>query len=127
MSLSRALEVEKYWEPFESYTTKTGKAATRRINIAQKSATLGLTEFSTWYTRGLARRLLNEGVARVQVYRAEQPKWEPAECETHEGVVAATQLVYDGHRARYWPEPGDQAAFSIPFGPGCHHTIRRHG
>jgi hypothetical protein len=33
--------------------------------------------------------------------------------------------IHDGHRARYWPAPGNPGAFSIPFAPGCHHTIRR--
>jgi hypothetical protein len=125
-SLAQALEVESYWESIETYTTKTGKAATRHISIPQKSKTFALSEFSTWYTRGLTRRLLDEGIAQVQVYRAAQPKWEAADCEKHEGVVVPTQVAYDGHRARYWPDPGNGAAFSIPFGPGCHHTIRRY-
>jgi hypothetical protein len=32
--------------------------------------------------------------------------------------------VYDGHRARYWPTE-NPTAVSVPFGPNCHHTIRR--
>ena len=50
--IAEALQVENYWEPLEHYTTKTGKPATRRINIRQKSETLALNEFSTWYAAG---------------------------------------------------------------------------
>lgn len=93
--------------------------------MPQSAARLALTEFSTWYVRGFAKRLLDEGVAQCQVYRGAQPKWEPGECADHEGRVVPVQSIYDSHRARYWPEPGDAAAFSIPFGPSCHHVIRR--
>jgi hypothetical protein len=84
-----------------------------------------LTEFNTWYVRGFATRLLSEGVSTCEVYRAAQPKWEVAGCTAHEGKTFLVQEVYDGHRATYWPEPGNPAALTIPFGYGCHHTIGR--
>jgi hypothetical protein len=123
-SLVRALEGADLWEPEEVYT-RDGVTRTRRRNVPQSATRLALTEFSTWYVRGLARRLLDEGVDKCQVYRGEQPKWEPGDCAEHEGQVVSVQSIYDGHRARYWPEPGNQGGFSIPFGPGCHHVIRR--
>jgi hypothetical protein len=43
----------------------------------------------------------------------------------HEGRIVDVKTIYDNHRARYWPEPGDREAFSIPVGPGCHHMIKR--
>jgi hypothetical protein len=86
---------------------------------------LAVTEFNTWYVRGLAKRLLDEGVTQCQVYRAALPKWEPADCTKHEGQAYPVKDVYDGHRAKYWPEPRNPNAFSIPAGPSCHHTIRR--
>ena len=123
-TLTAALNVRSYWNPTETYV-KNGVSRQRQVNIQQTSERLGLTEFNTWYVRGLARRLWHERVAECQIYRAGVPKWEPAECSSHEGQICPVQLIYDGHRARYWPEPGNLGIFSIPFGPGCHHSIRR--
>lgn len=113
-----------YWNPTERYL-RSGVWRDRQLNMHQAAERLCMTEFNTWYVRGLAKRLLNEGVTHCQVYRAALPKWEPAECSAHEGQILSVDKVYRIHRARYWPEPGDLTALSIPFGPGCHHTIRR--
>jgi hypothetical protein len=123
-SLRAGMARPEYWLPTETYVLK-GVSRERKVNIAQATERLCLTEFNTWYVRGLAARLAGEGVTRCQAYRAANPKWEPGDCAAHEGQVYTVQEIYDGHRRRYWPEPGDQAAASIPFGPGCHHTIRR--
>lgn len=123
-SLGNALNRADFWDPDEEYT-RSGVTRTRRRNVKQSATRLALTEFSTWYVRGFSRRLLDEGVAECQVYRGEQSKWEPGECASHEGRVVAVQDIYDNHRVRYWPPPGNDSAFSIPFGPGCHHLIRR--
>lgn len=116
-TLSAALSNPTYWEPHD--------ASGKRVNVPFAAQRAALTEFNTWYVRGLARRLLDEGVEYCQVYRAMPPKHEPGECSQHEGQTCPVQMVYDGHRRRYWPEPGDPTAFSIPAGPSCHHTIRR--
>lgn len=123
VSLTAALVPVEYWHTTETYE-RNGVVRTRNVNIRQADERLALTEFNTWYVHGLARRLLSEGVATCQAYRAAQPKWEPAECSAHEGQVFPVQEIYDGHRAKYHPAPGNPAAVSIPFGPGCHHTIR---
>lgn len=122
-TLAAKLNRPSLWEEKETYTLK-GVSRQRRINVRQASERLALTEFNTWYVRGLARRLMDEGEEHCQVYRAAQPKREPAECTTHENQVYPLQEIYEGHRARYWPVTNDDA-LSIPFGPGCHHTIRR--
>jgi hypothetical protein len=124
VSLCRSLDNADYWEPTEAYT-RDGITRSRHRNIAQSAQRLALTEFSTWYVAGFTQRLLDEGVEKCQVYRGEQPKWEPGECAMHEGRIVSVREVHDGHRVRYWPEPGDQDAFAIPFGPGCHHVVRR--
>ncbi len=123
-SLCQALAATSYWIPQELYT-RNGMTRTRPRNIVQSAERLSLTEFSTWYVRGLAMRLLVESVQKCQVYRGALPKWELGDCAKHEGLVVSVQEIYDNHRVRYWPEPGNIAAFSIPFGPGCHHVIRR--
>jgi hypothetical protein len=123
-TLFKALILPDYWIPYEEYV-RNGEGKIRNRNIQQATQRLALTEFSTWYVRGLAKRLLVEGIEKCQVYRGEIPKWEPGECSIHEGMIVSVQIVYDGHRAKYWPKPGNPTAFSIPFGPGCHHVIRR--
>lgn len=123
-SLLAALSNHAFWNPTEDYE-RNGVVRTRRINVRQAAEQLSLSEFNTWYVRGLARRLIDEGVGSCQAYRASMPKWEPGECAMHEGQVYAVEEIYKGHRARYWPKPGNPGAISIPFTPGCHHTIRR--
>lgn len=125
-TLYQALNVPEYWEPEESYVRRDAQR-TRRRNIEQSARRLALSEFSTWYVRGMAKRLLDEGVEECQVYLAETPDAEgkPGECSLHEGMVLPVREVYRGHRARYWPTPGDRAAISVPSSPGCHHLIRR--
>lgn len=123
-TLALALASADYWNPTETYV-RNGVARERRVNVTQASQRLATSEFNTWYVRGLAVRLLDEGVVDCQVYRAAAPKFEIAECSRHEGLIYPVQVIYDGHRRRYWPPPGDQTCFAIPYQPGCHHTIRR--
>ncbi|NVL89549.1 MAG: hypothetical protein HWN69_00945 [Desulfobacterales bacterium] len=123
-TLANSLNDASLWEPMETYV-RDGVSRQRKRNVRQASERLATTEFSTWYVRGLARRLLDEGVTSCRVYRGAQPKWEPGECAEHEGRIVDVKTIYDNHRVRYWPEPGDKEAFSIPFGPGCHHVIKR--
>ena len=123
-SLIQSLLNLSFWKPTQTYV-RAGVPRQRRINPQNAAERLGLTEFNTWYARGLARRLLEEHVETCQVYRADMA-WEPrAECQQHEGLRYPVQLVYEGHRARYWPPPGNPGALSIPVGPNCHHSIRR--
>jgi hypothetical protein len=124
LSLAQQLTSRILWNATESYMRK-GISHERNVNVAQVAERLGLTEFNTWYVRGLSARLMKEGVAQCQAYRAAEPKWEPSDCSAHEGQVYLVADIYRGHRARYWPKV-DSTALSIPFGPGCHHTIRRH-
>lgn len=123
-SLVAALQVADYWLPSETYS-RNGVVRERAINLRQASERLGTSEFNTWYVRGLTRKLINEGVTDCEVYRAAAPKWDIAACTQHEGQIYPVTVVYAGHRRRYWPSPGDETAFSIPFQPGCHHTVRR--
>ncbi len=122
-SLGAALQDPSYWNATETYE-RNGVTRERQVNVRQAAERLALTEFNTWYVRGFAKRLIEEGVTHCQAYRAAQPKREPADCSAHEGQVFSVAEIYNGHRARYWPV-ADPGAVSIPFGPGCHHTIRR--
>ena len=122
-TLTDSIARPEYWNSVEQYV-RDGVARTRNVNIRQASERLANSEFNTWYVRGLTRLGIQNGIVACEVYRADQPKWEPADCSKHEGAEYRVDDVYAGHRAKYWPEPGNPAALSVPFGPGCHHTIR---
>ena len=122
-TLQATLNRPSLWNETETYE-RNGVLRERRINVRQAAERLALTEFNTWYVRGFAGRLIDEGETHCQAYRAAQPRWEPGECAAHENQVFSLQEIYEGHRARYWPVV-NESALSIPFGPGCHHTIRR--
>jgi len=122
-SLAGALSNPEYWKSSE-YSRRGIKEYEKSIDPIKAAQALAYTEFNTWYVRGFARRLIEEGEEHCQVYRA-APAWEPRpECLQHEGSVYRIQEIYDGHRAKYWPKRNPEA-FSIPVGPYCHHSIRR--
>ena len=115
-TLTRSLLCANFWEP--------GYPSGRPVPMHHYSEQLARSEFNTWYVAGLAARLTHEGETHCQVYRAVNPGSNPEPCPAHDGTYTLVEII-DGHRARYWPRPGDQSRFSIPATPGCHHTIRR--
>ncbi|MEW5765396.1 MAG: hypothetical protein AB1824_10505 [Acidobacteriota bacterium] len=82
-------------------------------------------EFSTWYVRGFSRRLLEEGEAYCLVVHGEDGRSGSGKCGLFQGQLLPLKAVYHGHRARYWPEPGDRFALTVPACVECRHTIRR--
>lgn len=124
VSLALALDRAELWNPTELYV-RNGVQGERQVNVRQASERLALTEFNTWYVAGFAHRLVDEGETECEVYRAAEPKFEHASCSSHELRTYSLADIIAGHRAGYWPEPGDCSKLSIPAGPGCHHTIRR--
>ncbi len=124
VTLSTALNRQGYWNPRETYV-RDGVTRDRKVNYTQAAERLSITEFNTWYVAGLANRLQHEQVQSCRVYRAANPKWEPAGCSKHEGQVYPVADIIAGHRIAYWPQPGVPGQLSIPGAPGCHHTIER--
>jgi hypothetical protein len=129
VSLIDSLNDAGFWKPTE-IDIKNGVPTEVPRHVLQSATRLGLGEFSTWYVHGLARRLLDEGETQCQIYRGEPPRplgqgETTGECSKYEGAIVSVQLIYDNHRARYWPEPGNKDALQIPFAPWCHHVIRR--
>jgi len=123
-TLTNVISNTTYWYSDEK-RTRAGKPYRARITPYKAAQRLAQSEYNTWYVRGLAKKLLEEGEQFCQVYRA-APAWQPREeCLSHEGRVYHVRDIYEGHRARYWPPPGNPGALSIPVGPYCHHTIRR--
>jgi hypothetical protein len=112
-----------YWLDRSPRKTKNGVTM---VNYNKQDALerLCFGEFNIAYIRGLARALLARGETTCLVYRAD-PAYEPrAECSEWEGQAFPLADVLAGHRARYFPPPGDPTVFSIPTGPNCHHSIR---
>jgi hypothetical protein len=125
ISLTQALTVASLWSPTRESHRNGRVHISPRTDVESDALRLAHTEFLTWYVRGFARRLIDEGEEDCVVYRA-APAWEPrAECLAHEGRTFSVRAIYTGHRVRYWPPPGRPEAFSIPAGPECHHAIRR--
>lgn len=122
-SLTASLSDTSYWKSTRTYYRQ-GKPITQRIDPITSAQRLAHSEFTTWYTRGMARKLRDEGIAQCQVYRADSAAQPKCECTSLEGIAIAVDKIYDGHRAKYFPTP-NPGAFSIPSGPFCHHTIRR--
>lgn len=122
-SLAASLSDASYWKPTRTYHRQ-GKSVTQRIDPVTSAQRLAHSEFTTWYTRGMARKLTEEGITRCQVYRADSAVQPKCECTRLEENTVSVDEIYNGHRAKYFPI-SNQAAFSIPSSPFCHHTIRR--
>ena len=122
-SLTIQLSDSGLWEQTELATRGT-TTYEKRIDPASSAKLLAHTEFTTWYTTGFARRLIEEDIKSCEIYRAETAKIPRCECSKYEGQSVNVKDIYEGHRAKYHPKSNPKA-FSIPSGPYCHHTIRR--
>jgi hypothetical protein len=121
--LAVQMDVPGFWQP--QRWDKRGRWVT--YNKPQALEILCAGEFNIAYIRGLALTLLAEDVADCEIYRAGNAVEKRRECSEWEGRAFPVQQVLDGHRARYWPPPGDRSAWSLPTGVGCHHSICRVG
>jgi hypothetical protein len=112
-----------YWVDRSPRKTKNGITM---VNYNKQDALerLCFGEFNIAYIRGLARALLARGETTCMVYRADPAYVPREECSAWEGQAFPLEDVLAGHRARYFPPPGDKTVFSIPTGPNCHHSIR---
>ncbi len=124
VTLGRDLNRSGFWETTMKSQRK-GKSYTKSVNVGDASTRIALTEFSTWYTRGFAKRLMEEGEKECEVYRADTAVEPRCSCSNWEGKKFSVKDAYEGHRKRYHHNKIDRAAFSIPSGPNCHHSIRR--
>jgi hypothetical protein len=121
--LAAQMDAADYWQP--QRWDKRG----RWVNYSKPYALeiLCIGEFNIAYIRGLARALRAEGQEECEIYRAGEAIEKDRECTAWEGQLFPVQQLLDGHRARYWPPPGDGNAWSLPTQPGCHHSICRAG
>lgn len=122
-TLELALSRPVYWIE-EELQLRRGKQVPVTISAATRARRFAITDFNTWYVRGLCARLMTEGVEYCEVYRAHAAYSPRRECLPLEGQILHVTDVYAGHRAKYHPA-ANPAAFSVPVGPNCHHSIRR--
>ena len=123
ISLANNLSNSSFWKPF-TIVHRGSSTHQRRINPTVAAKVFAQTEFNTWYVRGLAKKLMDEGISKCEIYRAEAAEQPRCECSRYEGQEIDVKKIYDGHRAKYHPIENN-SAFSIPSGPNCHHAIRR--
>jgi hypothetical protein len=119
-TLFRTINRREYW--VLTRTDRRGRVS--RVDADDAARRYATTEFCTWYVRGFAKRLIDEGERVCQVYRAAPADVPRTECSCLENQVVDLRRIYEGHRARYYPDVRP-TAFSVPSGPNCHHAIRR--
>lgn len=124
IALANDLADPAHWNNTDWRSVK-GKRQAYAVSPLYAAERLANLEFNTWYVRGLCKRLLDEGVAECRVCRGADIPGASPECATHDGQIYPVEAIYEGHRARYWHEPGNPLALSIPANPGCRHTIAR--
>jgi hypothetical protein len=122
-SLASDLSIPKYWNPTRTYFRKETPVV-QQINPDSESKRLAHSEFTTIYTKGMAKKLMDEGEKDCQVYRADKAHQPKCECTRLEDTTVSVGKIYEGIRKKYFPKK-DPNAFSIPSTPFCHHTIRR--
>jgi hypothetical protein len=81
---------------------------------------LAESEFNRYFCRGLCRRALQYGIARLQVFRAKQVENPRPESEEKIGLLTDPQTVLTDIRASM----GVETALGIPPGPGSGITLR---
>lgn len=128
-AMRRAIEggdVDSLRREVESFPSPFWKPDRRGVIPSDAGRAPCLTDFNTMYVRGLSRCLLEEGEKHCAVYRAGIAYQPRGECvRVLEGRVFLAQLIYDRHRANYWPEVRRPQVLSVPYGVNCHHSIRR--
>jgi hypothetical protein len=123
-SLIEELTLPHLWDEYVVRETRRGPVpAIDRYDVQARR--FGITEYNTWYVRGLTKRLLEEGVRTCEVFRADRAYRPRQECRRLEGMEVATLAIYEGHRLRYHHVHEDPRGLSIPIAPNCHHSIRR--
>jgi hypothetical protein len=126
--LYAAMDRPAYWHDRLPRRRRGGRGwTTYAVNRSEQLRRLCFGEFNIAYIHGLAHALRDRGETHAIVYRAGEAAEERAECTAWEGTLVPLKQIIDGHRARYWPPPGDPSAWSLPSGVNCHHSIHAVG
>jgi hypothetical protein len=82
--------------------------------------TMGEGEFNRYYTRGLCRHALANGIPRLEVYRAKPVEYPRPASQEKIGVLVDPSIVLNDLRATQGVEP----ALGLPPGPNSGLTLR---
>ena len=82
--------------------------------------TMGEGEFNRYYTRGLCRRAIEDGVAELEVYRAKEVREPRPDSERKLGTRVDPRLILEDLRRTQGVEP----ALGLPPGPNSGLTLR---
>ncbi|MDQ2851068.1 MAG: hypothetical protein M3Y49_10105 [Actinomycetota bacterium] len=117
------MSAAEYWMAKSPRQTKN---VVTMVNYNKQNALerLVYSEFNIAYIHGLAETLLARGETECVVYRAGFADEPRSECAQWEGQTFLLNDVLAGHRARYFPPPGNPHAWSVPSVANCHHSIR---
>jgi hypothetical protein len=85
-TLMLALSQPRYWVERGIRNTRNGPVS-YRLPADQRARIFSLTDFNTWYVRGLCRILLEAGITDCEVYRAESAYEPRGECLQIEGQI----------------------------------------
>ena len=124
VTLARLLDVPHYWETKEPNPRKPGAMKKVPHNRHEQFA---ITEFNTYYVQGLARKLIDEGETRCEIYRAEQAKRDSKPCPLikYEGIPILLDMVIAGYRQYGSAKLVTPQGICVPDHANCHHCIRR--
>jgi hypothetical protein len=96
----------------------------RGVLPADWARRLTSTDYLSLWNCARARELLEEAETHGIIVRIGAAYVPRGECEQVEGLGVPLELVANGFRVKYHPSI-NRKAFSLPFGPNCHHGIRR--
>jgi hypothetical protein len=122
--LYQQMDAESFWQERLPQRARGGTGwTTYAVNRPEHLRRLCFDEFNIAYIRGLAHALLDRGEKDALIYRAGEASEPRAKCSSWEDTTVPLKQVIGGHRAHYWPPPGEPSAWSLPTGVNCHHSI----
>lgn len=118
-SLAESLREGGFIREWEESHTRGGKAVPKHVpwNAAD---TIAEEAFNRYFMRGIARRALEEGVNRVEVYRAKEVSKPRSESDAKLGAIVDARRLLEDLRAH----PGDKPELGIPPGPNSGLSVR---
>lgn len=123
IALANLLDNAEYWETHE-LDGRTGRMKKVPYNRHEQFA---ISEFNTYYVQGLANKLLEAGITKCEIYRADEPKRYGPPCPLidYEGIPIEIKMVIAGYRRYEWPQPVNPQGIRVPAHTNCHHSIKR--
>lgn len=105
----------------ERVERKKPKGGVTMVNVPVTAhETMGEGEFNRYYTRGLCRRAIAEGIPQVEVYRAKDVREPRPDSERKIGALVDPAVILEDLRRTQGVEP----ALGLPPGPNSGLTLR---